>query len=48
MTQHKKCVRRDESTVAKPIVKPVIVTDKRQSRIQKEKQKVVHSFIAKT
>ncbi|KAG6758941.1 hypothetical protein POTOM_035404 [Populus tomentosa] len=39
MTQHKKRVRRDESTVAKPIVKPVIVTNKRQSRIQKEKQK---------
>ncbi|KAJ6981101.1 hypothetical protein NC653_024480 [Populus alba x Populus x berolinensis] len=44
---HKKRVRRDESTIAKPIVKPFIVTNKRQSRIQKEKQKVVHAFIAK-
>jgi GH25 family lysozyme M1 (1,4-beta-N-acetylmuramidase) len=41
MTQHKKYVRRDEPTVAKPILRPVIATYKRQGRIPKRKQKVV-------
>jgi len=41
MTQHKKYVRRDEPTIAKPILKPVIATYKRQGRIPKRKQKVV-------
>ena len=45
MTQHKKCVRRDKPTIAEPIIKPAIVTDKRRSRIQKGKQKVVHTSI---
>ncbi|KAG6782216.1 hypothetical protein POTOM_011610 [Populus tomentosa] len=45
MTQHKKRVRQDEPIVVEPIVKLVIVIDKRQSRNQKGKQKVVHTSI---
>jgi hypothetical protein len=47
MTQYKKRVRRDEPIVVEPIVKPVIVTDKKRSKIQKGKQKVVHTSTRK-